>query len=212
MSKIKTIFLVFLSGFVGIVSNPEMLTASDSVALNGLNPAGIVETVPLPEPEPEPVVEEVADTGYSYTEPVYVAPVYVAPVNYIQINGLTIPLVYTVNSDENAYAAMQAWYYTSGKWIYGHNYDYVFGFLDTAYDQDWLKGITFTVSMNGSINTYTVTDYRMYDYINETTLRSRDTDYGLLPITNANLDGVYHKMAIMTCYAGKTKRLVVYAD
>ena len=69
----RSLFMLIISLFVTVFASPAVLTAADEVALTGLNPAGIVETVPLPEPEP---VQELANI--TYTEAY--APVYVAPV------------------------------------------------------------------------------------------------------------------------------------
>ena len=222
MNKFKAIFLVMLSAFIGIFSNPEMLTASDSVAVSGLNEANIVRTV-VPETvsetaaaeEPEVAYNDDSyDYSYDYYEPVYEEPVYYMPANYIEIGGMIIPLEYTTYTAENAGGAQQAWYYHTGHWIYGHNYDYVFGPLDWAYDGGYLKGMTFTVVMNGVSTTYTVTDYRLYDFVDGYTLRDVDSGKttGMVPIINAYLDGTFHGMAIMTCYAGSSQRLVLYAD
>lgn len=220
MSKFKAIFLVMLSAFIGIFSNPEMLTASDSVAVNGLNEANIVQTV-VPETvsetagaeEPEVAYSDDSyDYSYDYYEPVYEEPVYYMPANYIEIGGMIIPLEYTTYTAENAGGAQQAWYYQTGHWIYGHNYDYVFGLLDWAYDGGYLIGMTFTVVMNGEAKTYTITDYRLYNYVDGTTLEYNGKTSGMVPVINAYLDGTFHGMAIMTCYNGSAQRLVVYAD
>lgn len=38
----KRLIILLLSSFIGIVANPEMLTASDSVAISGIDNAHIV--------------------------------------------------------------------------------------------------------------------------------------------------------------------------
>lgn len=50
----RSLFLLTISCIITIICGPIALSATDDVVLGGLNPEGIVETVPLPEPEPEP--------------------------------------------------------------------------------------------------------------------------------------------------------------
>lgn len=209
MSKIKLLLAIFASSFIGIMSNPEVLTASDSVAVNGLDNTNIVETVPAPEPEPEP--EVVAYTpSYSYAY-VYEEPVCQLPTNYIQINGVTVPLGYTTNDNEDAGGSQFAWYYGTGTYIYGHNLSYVFGSLDSAFDGGYLDGMTFTVVMNGVANNYVVVYHRLFDFISRTELRYNGVSYNSVGVKNAYLDGVYYDMAIKTCYNGSAQNLVAYA-
>ena len=218
---IKRILIILFSSFLGIIGNPEFLTASDSVILTGLDESNIVETVALPEPEVSEASSEVETTsdevGYSapvYEEPVYYAPVYVAPANNISINGRTVELAYTGTTGEDAGGQSLAWYYKTGKFIYGHNSQNVFGFLDSAYDGGWLNGMGFSVTMNGDTSYYTVVNYRLYDYdVNSPLcLWYNGTCTKMNPVVGASLDGVSYRMAIMTCYAGSSKRLVVFAN
>ena len=198
----KRILIILFSSFLGIIGNPEFLTASDSVILTGLDESNIVETVALPEPEVD------------YSTPVYEEPAYVAPVNNISINGRTVELAGTDSTLENAGSQSLAWYYNTGKFIYGHNSQNVFGFLDSAYDGGWLGGMNFSVTMDGNTSYYTVSNYRLYDYDNDS---PKCLWYGgectkMNPIVEASLDGVSYRMAIMTCYAGSSKRLVIFAN
>lgn len=225
----KRILIILFSSFLGIIGNPEFLTASDSVVLTGLNETNIVETVALPEPETAEVssVAEVAyeDTAYyeTYYEPVYEEyyeeyyyeePAPYIPANNIAINGDVIALEYTNSTAENAGSEALAWYYKTGKFIYGHNAWNVFGFLDSAYDGGWLGGMDFSVTMNGSTSYYTVVNYRLYDYdaSSPLCLWYNGTCTKMNPVVGASLDGVSYRMAIMTCYAGSSKRLVVFAN
>ena len=121
---IKRILIILFSSFLGIIGNPEILAASDSVAVTGLDNANIVETVILPEPEPEIIAEEpqatyVEEVYYEpfYYTPVYEKPVYYAPANNIVINGSTIALEYTASTAEDAGAEALAWYYKTGKFL-----------------------------------------------------------------------------------------------
>ncbi len=53
VNTLKNLFFVILSGFLGLIVNPEALMASDLVAVSGLDSTKIVETVII-----EPTVEE----------------------------------------------------------------------------------------------------------------------------------------------------------
>ena len=220
---IKRILIILFSSFLGIIGNPEFLTASDSVVLTGLNEEKIVETVALPEPETAEVSSG-AEVAYesTYDEPVYddyyyeeeygEEPVYWG--DSITINGRTVALEYTGTTGEDAGGETLAWYYKTGKFIYGHNSWNVFGFLDSAYDGGWLDGMDFSVTMDGDTSYYTVTNYRLYDYDADSPLCLWDggSCVKMNPIVKAQLDGVNYRMAIMTCYAGSSKRLVVFAN
>ena len=217
----KRILIILFSSFLGIIGNPEFLTASDSVALTGLDESNIVETVALPEPEVSEALTEVEtisnEVSYAtpvYEEPTYIAPVYVAPVNNISINGKTVELAYTGTTAEDAGSQSLAWYYKTGKFIYGHNRQNVFGFLDSAYDGGWLNGMGFSVTMNGNTSYYTVANYRLYDYDANSPLCLwyNGVCIKMNPVVGASLDGIPYRMAIMTCYAGSSKRLVIFAN
>lgn len=217
----KRILIILFSSFLGIIGNPEFLTASDSVILTGLDESNIVETVALLEPEVGEASTEIETTsnevGYSapvYEEPVYYAPVYVAPANNISINGRTVELAYTGTTGEDAGGQSLAWYYKTGQFIYGHNSHNVFGFLDSAYDGGWLNGMGFSVTMNGNTSYYSVVNYRLYDYDANSPLCLwyNGTCTKMNPVVGASLDGVSYRMAIMTCYAGSSKRLVIFAN
>ena len=219
----KMLLILLFSSFVGIIANPELPFASDSVAVTGLSNAGVTETIPLPEPvqevKAEPVYEETAYEETTYWEPVYEEPAYEEPAYYevydnITINGRTIDLAYTDTTGEDAGGAALAWYYKTGKFIYGHNSWNVFGFLDSAYDGGWLYGMPFSVTMNGVTEYYTVVNYRLYDYdaSQPKYLWYNGEGTKMNPIVKASLDGSSYRMAIMTCYAGSSKRLVIFAN
>lgn len=240
----KKILIFLFSSFVGIFANPELPFASDSIAVTGLSNDRITETVILDEPdtcasvdeqsnneineqnsqsseevyhEPEyeePSHDEVAYEEPVYEEPVYEEPVYEIPSNNISIYDRSVELAYTGSTGENAGSATLAWYYKSGKFIYGHNSWNVFGFLNSAYDGGWLNGMGFSVTMDGATSYYTVVNYRLYDYdaSDPTHLWYKGSSYKMNPIVRASLDGVSYRMAIMTCYAGSSQRLVIFAN
>lgn len=225
MKVLRGVLIVLISSFIGIITNPELPFASDSVAVTALDDSRAVETVVLPEPVAE-IAEEPTyaepDYGYAepvyeevyYEEPAYEEPVYTAPANNITINGRYVDLAYTDNTGEDAGGAALAWYYKTGKFIYGHNSWNVFGFLDSAYDGGWLLGMTFSVTMDGATSYYTVANYRLYDYdaSQPKYLWYNGESYKMNPIVKASLDGTSYRMAIMTCYAGSSKRLVIFAN
>ena len=216
----KRLFLLLIFSIITIVNTPNFLMATDSVLLSRINNKNIVETIPLPEPEPEPEPEYLAQSSqiYQTNYAAYQAPAaptagaaIVTPANNIQINGRIIELGYTGSTQEDAGGATYAWYYSSGSFIYGHNSSNVSGFLDSAYDGNWLEGISFTVSMNGTTDQYTIINHRLYDFDGTSLWYQGERAY-MRPLTSANLDGVHYRMAIMTCYAGSSKRLVVFAN
>ena len=215
----KSLFLLLIVGVMSVVGNPGWLTATDTVMLTGvdfghleagLNPDGMTETVSVSEflPESEPVLAPEAGQVLEYVE----------PANNIRINGRVIALEYTDSTAEDAGEAALAWYHGGGKFIYGHNSGDVFGFLDIAYDGGWLEGMNFSVTMEGVAQNYTVVNYRLYDLVDGYTLGYEGYNYGMAPIMRAELFDVpthstlAYQMAIMTCYAGSTQRLVVFAE
>ena len=232
--KIRKLLMILLfSSFVGIIANPETPLASDSVAVTGISNSGVTETVVLDVSTvneqvennnaesasteavyQEPAYEEPAYIEPVYEEPVYEEPVYQAPANAISINGRSIDLAYTETTGEDAGGASLAWYYKTGRFIYGHNSWNVFGFLNSAYDGGWLDGMSFSVTMDGQTQYYTVANYRLYDYdaSDPKHLWYNGTSIKMNPIVKANLDGTSYRMAIMTCYAGSSKRLVIFAN
>ncbi len=219
----KRLFLLLFASFIGIINSPEILTATDTVNVARINDASAVETVIKQEPEADIKADSEyyfdsvgdANTIVSYAQEI-IEPAYTLPANNIQINGRTIELGYTGSTAENAGEATYAWYYSSGKFIYGHNSRNVFGFLNSAYDEGWLSGMTFTVNINGSTSNYTIVDYRLYDYNPATPskLYYGDNSTTMHPIIAASPEagGATYRMAIMTCYAGSSKRLVVFAN
>lgn len=229
----KRLFLLFVVGIIGLISSPASMMATDFVGLNGVDDTKAVETVLLPdEPEPELEYIEKYSPNVGLGAPIAgqaVAPTPVIPENNIQINGRAIELVYTNSTGGNAGAATQAWYYSTGKFIYGHNYNHVFGSLDSAYDGGWLGGLTFSVTFNGVSSSYQVVNYRLYDYnpadMNNVYYNNQAISgysftgarmmnaRGVAPEEYVNSrDDAFYDMALMTCYAGSSKRLVIFAN
>ena len=102
MSVFKKILILLLSSFVGIIANPDLPFASDTVAVTGIT--GEVETVIEIAPEPAEVetvlyVAKPAPTptpaSISALAPVSVQPNPApAPMNQISIAGRTLSLVH----------------------------------------------------------------------------------------------------------------------
>ncbi len=207
MSKLKVIIAIFISSFIGIISNPEMMAASDHVSVNSLNADRAVETVVIePDVSEESYVvetgqttDEIADETFDEPAPEEVYNEVYTPENYIQIAGRTVELGFTDSLRENAGDAVYGWIYGNGNFIYAHNYYYVFGVLDNAYDEGWAVGLQFGVTINGATRYYTVNDAAVYTF-NQASARM-----------NGIVNGGGHALAIMTCY-GDNSRLVLYAD
>ena len=228
MNKFKAICIILISSFIGIISNPEMPMASDSVAVTGLNPSGIVKTVLLPKTEvkeSESVAtadqvdiseSEISATSNAYDFTyitnvptyTYVAPEPALPANYIEFNGNVIELNYTDRTDSDAGWAKSGWYYKSGKFIYAHNLDYVFAGL-----YNLGAGSTFNVSYGGATRTYTVANVVIFDKVDDYSLRGPNgKDITMYPVINGYYDGVGYNMAVMTCYGpNSSQRYVLYA-
>ena len=112
----KYILMMLFSSFVGIFSNPEILSASNSVKTFDLDANKIVQTV-IPE------VPEVAEEVYS--EPTY-APAY-APVYEPRIFAVGV----TVYKNDIEVNPNYSDIYQTGKLIYAHNTS---GLLRGLYD------------------------------------------------------------------------------
>lgn len=191
----KTLFLL-LSSFIGITASPNFLIASENVAVSGLNESQIVETVILPEPEP-----------------VYVAPVpvYRAPVNRIDIAGRSIRVEYT---DSTAVDAGNVVKFYNNKFLYGHNSANVFGFLPSVG-----VGHTFSVTYNGTVTNYRVSNKVEYTKTGDTTLGIGNMTYKMGHVANGyDPSEIRHNLVIMTCsgtslgHGDATHRLVLFAD
>ena len=122
----RSLFLSIISVIITVCSNAISLAATDEVAITGLNPAGIVETVPLPEPEPEPepVLQEmpaapVAGSNNAIYVQTYAAPAPVAPV--IENYTVTVQVANTKQYNELAYNLSYSDIYKFRNMVYGHN-------------------------------------------------------------------------------------------
>ena len=194
----KKFLLIFFSSFIGIMANPEILMASDSVSVHGLSNAGVVETVLPPEPEPEPVIV-----------PTYVAPVYVAPANNIQIAGRVIEIVDVASTEVNAGNHVNKY---GEKFLYGHNSVGVFGGLYNVG-----VGSVFAMSYGGATRNYQVMQVVVFEK-NDGMLQLEGEGNYMGAVSRARHAGVNYDLSMMTCYGtmysggDASHRLVLFAN
>ena len=192
----KYIIMMLLSSFIGIFSNPEILSASNSVTVTGLNDANIVETV-IPEPEP---VAKVASYDY-YEEPAYTyVETYEEPVYEPQMLSYWVTAYRDTVEQHPSYSDI----YQTGKLIYAHNTS------DLLYSLNYLyTGDVFMI--NGV--TYHVSDRVIYE---KTDAYSLNGSRAVMKNLKNNAYG--HTFALMTCYGtyygngDASHRLVIFAD
>ena len=224
----KAILGVFLSSFLGIVMNPTLMMASDSVAVTSINAeysgptkvtvvsgANTERGVDYEVSSVDPVVETpaFAELRVDNIEPAegdtvaYVSeyqPIIVAADEEPEMVGDSI----TILGNTVALATTGALTENAGtenlawlygeKFIYGHNLSYVLGVMNAAYDGGWLVGSGFSVTMDGVTNYYTVVDAQIY------TVKQASAKM------NKFINATGHKLSIMTCYG--ENRLVIFAD
>lgn len=205
----KNKFLILLfSSFIGIFANPEILTASDSVAVSGLDNTGIVETVLPLEPEPEPAY--IAAPTYVASAPVYTAPpVYVTPTNNIQIAGRTLEIVDVASTTVDAGNHVNKY---GDKFLYGHNSVNVFAGL---YNMG--PGSVFSVAYGGVTHNYQVKQVVIFEKSNGKLQLGGDGSY-MGAVAKAKHAGVIYDLSLMTCYGTSygngdaSHRLVLFAS
>lgn len=184
----KYIIMMLLSSFIGIFSNPEILSASNSVAVTGLDNSNIVETV-IPEVE-EPVYEASYETYYETSyETSYEAP---AP----QMQSYWVSIYTGGNPRTVVEYPSYSDIYQTGKLVYAHNTAGLFGDLKDLHNGDMLMvdGVTYKVSNRE--------EYAEAD----------------VPMAKLIRDALGHNIALMTCYGVEygngdaSHRLVIFAD
>ena len=222
LNKVRIALAVLGASFIGIVLTPEMLSASDAVAIAGLDNTSIVQTIPLP--VSDFVNEEIFDTTPALSEPtpdysytleyaqdyfapaatatesvaVNVAPAY--PANYIQVGGNMVEVIDVGNTDLDAGNSVFRY---GGKFLYGHNTANVFGVLYNVG-----VGSTFVVSSGGIAQTYRVDKVVIYEQTDAYTLTANGVDTYRSDLIKARPDrkSASYDLALMTCYG------TVYAD
>ncbi len=201
----KKALILFLSSFIGIVSTPGFLIASEDVTVTGLNEANIVQTV-IVEPETTPVAAPIRARVAVKTTPVYTA-----PANHIDIAGRSIAVEYTNSTAVDAGNVVK---FYNNKFLYGHNSGNVFGFLPSVN-----VGQAFSVTYNGVTTNYRVSGKYQYEKTSATTLGYEGVNIGMGHVANGySPDEVRHNLVIMTCSGTSlgggdaTHRLVFFAD
>ena len=218
VNTLKNLFFVILSGFLGLMANPESLMASDLVAVSDLDSAKIVETVII-EPTVEEkmteenVTEKVAEVRIS--APAVSAPragvvEKTVPADNITFSwgaqGIFRASSTAINSGANVAQV--------GRLIWGHNY--------TAFGNIVRLGIgsTFTITEGGATTTYRVAANPLdgaagveLDVKDDSTLSyASNPKYSSIKM-NAFTDMGFggHSLVLMTCY-GANGRYIVVAD
>lgn len=211
----KKTLIILLSSFLGIVGSPDFLLASDDVNVVDLDQAKVVHTV-IPEPEPAPAPTPAPATTTTYrpvarvsTAPAVSAPA--APSSHLDIAGRSLTVEYTNNTAVNAGNVVK---FFNNRFLYGHNSASVFGFLPSVG-----LGQTFSLTYNGVVTTYRVTNKVEYAKTSSTTLGIGSTNYKMGHVANGyDPNEVRHSIVIMTCSGTSygngdaSHRLVLFAD
>lgn len=213
----KKTLIILLSSFLGIVGSPDFLLASDDVDVVDLDQAKVVQTIipePEPEPEPTPAPAPVNTTvnrpvARISTAPAVSAPA--APSNHLDIAGRSLTVEYTNSTAVNAGNVVK---FFNNRFLYGHNSGAVFGFLPSVG-----VGQTFSLTYNGVVTTYRVTNKVEYAKTSSTTLGIGSTNYKMGHVANGyDPNEVRHSIVIMTCSGTSygngdaSHRLVLFAD
>lgn len=204
----KRLFLLLFSAFIGIIASPEILMASDSFDVQGLDNGRIVETVPIVE---EPVEEQ---NPVVYTAPTYVAPapVYVAPMpNAISVTGKTLEIVDVADTAVDSGNHVNKY---GERFLYGHNSAGVFGGLVNLG-----AGSVFSVTYGGATTNYQVAKIVVFEKNVETgTLQLNGAGSYMRSVADAKSEGVQYGLSLMTCYGTSygngdaSHRLVIFAN
>lgn len=218
VNTLKNLFFVILSGFLGLMVNPEALMASDSVAVLNLDSTKIVETVIIEPTVEKDMTEESTIEGVTDVKnstPVVSAPragvaEKTVPADNIAFSwgtqGIFRASSTAANSGANAARV--------GRLIWGHNY--------TAFGNIVRLGVgsTFTITEGGATTTYRVAANPLdgaagvvLDVKDDSTLSyASNPKYNSIKM-NAFTDMGFggHSLVLMTCY-GANSRYIVVAD
>lgn len=209
----KRLFLLLFSSFLGIFSGPEILMASDSFNLSGLDNTGITETIPIAIEEPQSVEETTSQIVYTKPATTYVAPtpVYVAPTNSISVAGRTIDVVDVADTTVDAGNHVNKY---GGRFFYGHNSAGVFGGLGSLG-----VGSIFSITYGGMTTNYQVTKVVMYEKNTSTgRLQLNGSGNYMRQVADAKSGDIQYSVSLMTCagqslgHGDATHRLVIFAN
>ena len=213
---VRKLLLLIIGCLATVFCSPIFLSAADKVAVSGLNPDNIVETVPLPEPEPTPEEMPAAPVAGTNTVP-FVSTVYTQPYVPRTPVHLNYTVTYWVSSVEeyNYLADGRLSYsdiYTFRKHVYAHNSNALMGNLAIVESGD-----TITVNDGGILTTYTVVKKVPMTKIDDTTLMvdANGVAISMKDVTFAkDENGNRYNMAFVTCrgYGDTPYRYVVYAN
>ena len=218
-SVLKSIFYMLLSSFIGIIANPEILMASDSVKLVGIDNTNIVETVILPEENKtsipvagvavKPVVNTVLQQNNTLKDVSSVKIAQPVSSNRADFAWGSQDLIKVSSTAVNAGKNVAR----IGKLLYGHNY------TDFGNITSLKVGDVFTIVENGVATSYRVVanpingdNGVVLDKKGETVLSySGDARYSDIDVNALVNYGMGHSLALLTCY-GTNSRYVVVAD
>ena len=218
----KGFLIVLLSSFIGIIANPELPFASDSVVLSGINDTMAVETVisseateQVAESTPEKTVYTEPSHEESHVEPAYEEPSYeevqyVEPVYENRVVNYNVTYYVGSSSEFNSIAHSLSGYdlYKFKKMIYGHNSWNLLGNLVERY-----IGENITITEGGVTRNYRVADIAVYEKTADGNLEWDSKLMGRIAKT-----AMGHSVALFTCHGTNygngdaSHRLVVYAD
>jgi len=200
----RKMFLLLISVFIAMVGNPTFLSATDEPPVVGINPAGIVETIPLPELEPEPVSFETPSAptaGSSMSFSTHVVPIIE---NYTVTYYVTSVEEYKTLARNLSYSDV----YKFRKMVYGHNTPNLL--LSLAY-----KNVNdiITVTENGVTSRYQIVWKREMLMISDYDLQDMSTGqvYAMKDITWALYT---YDLTLETCsgYGDTPYRWVLFAN
>lgn len=196
----RSLFLIIISMIGTVLGGMTNLMATDEVAISGLNPAAIVETVPLPAPEPVP----------AESEQLPAAPAAGANIAPVTITNYTVTHIVGSTKEFNAIATNLSYsdIYKFHKMVYGHNTSNLLLSLTNKY-----VGDTITVTENGVTTAYQIVWRQEMYKLSATELQGR-TDgrtYRMIDIADA-LDT--YDLALETCsgYGNTPYRWVLFAN
>lgn len=222
MSVLKKIAILLFSSFVGIIANPEMPFASDTVAINDIDRSfETVVEVEAGDALSRGASETPVATGVSALALGLPAsgvpskevsqPRQTALANRIDIAGRSLEVVNVANTSVDVGNHVNKY---GEKFLYGHNLANVFGALYNVNEGD-----TFSVTLGGVTKNYLVQAKVIYEKVGPTTLNLNGLEVEMNVLTRARYSGVAtYDMALMTCYGtmygngDASHRLVLFAN
>ena len=214
----KRLFLLLISGLIGIVMAPDFLMATDDVQIaapvfDDVLTEEIVEETPVAYEEPveEAIYYESVYEEPVYKEPVYEEPIYYAPANTISIAGKYLEVVDVDSTLDDSGEHVNKY---GDRFLYGHNSWNVFGSLVNLG-----VGETFSVYYGGVNQNYQISKIVIYEKnANTGKLQINGEGSYMNAVAKAKNSGVQYDLSIMTCYGTSygngdaSHRLVIFAN